>query len=67
MSVLSDRLAGLRAENRPALVGYLPAGFPDLETSPKELTVSPSSFSPTFPARNRRRLAGARTPASPGT
>ncbi|MDO9379364.1 MAG: tryptophan synthase subunit alpha [Nocardioidaceae bacterium] len=33
MSVLSERLAELRAENRPALVGYLPAGFPTVEGS----------------------------------
>lgn len=33
MSALSDRLAALRAENRPALVGYLPAGFPSVAGS----------------------------------
>lgn len=33
MSALSDRLAELREQNRPALVGYLPAGFPSVEGS----------------------------------
>ena len=33
MTVLSEMFAGLRAENRAALVGYLPAGFPDLAGS----------------------------------
>ena len=33
MSVLSDRLAELRTDGRAALVGYLPAGFPDVDTS----------------------------------
>ena len=33
MTVLSERLGDLRSQGRAALVGYLPAGFPDLETS----------------------------------
>lgn len=33
MSPLSDSLARLKDEGRPALVGYLPAGFPDVATS----------------------------------
>lgn len=33
MTALSDLLAKTRAENRPALVGYLPVGFPDVENS----------------------------------
>ncbi|GAA4887267.1 tryptophan synthase subunit alpha [Serinicoccus chungangensis] len=33
MSVLDDVFAGCRAEGRSALVGYLPAGYPDLPTS----------------------------------
>jgi len=33
VTALSDTLGRLRADNRPALVGYLPAGFPDVETS----------------------------------
>jgi tryptophan synthase alpha chain len=33
MSALADLLARTRAENRPALVGYLPAGFPDKQTA----------------------------------
>lgn len=33
MTALSDRLAACRAENRPALVGYLPVGFPDVPGS----------------------------------
>lgn len=33
MSVIDDLFERTRAENRAALVGYLPAGFPDLETS----------------------------------
>lgn len=33
MTILSDMFAGLRAENRAALVGYLPAGYPDLAAS----------------------------------
>ncbi|MGH3497703.1 MAG: tryptophan synthase subunit alpha [Nocardioidaceae bacterium] len=33
MSTLSDRLTTLAGEGRPALVGYLPAGFPDVDTS----------------------------------
>lgn len=35
MSALSDRLAEIRGENRAALVGYLPAGFPTLAYSIK--------------------------------
>lgn len=35
MSALADRLAEIRAEDRAALVGYLPAGFPDLPGSIK--------------------------------
>ncbi|WP_370619291.1 tryptophan synthase subunit alpha [Mumia sp. Pv 4-285] len=33
MSALADTLARIRAEGRPALVGYLPAGFPDKQTA----------------------------------
>ena len=33
MSVLAQRLTELRADGRAALVGYLPAGFPDLDGS----------------------------------
>lgn len=33
MSAVSERLAALRAEGRPALVAYLPAGFPTLDGS----------------------------------
>ncbi|MCW2747207.1 MAG: tryptophan synthase subunit alpha [Nocardioidaceae bacterium] len=33
MSAVSEKFAELRAENRPALVGYLPAGFPTVEGS----------------------------------
>ena len=33
MSKLSDVLAGAKAENRAALIGYLPAGFPSVEGS----------------------------------
>ena len=33
MTILSEMFAGLRAENRAALVGYLPAGYPDLAAS----------------------------------
>lgn len=33
MTVLSDRLARCREENRPALVAYLPVGFPDVPGS----------------------------------
>ncbi|KUG54283.1 tryptophan synthase subunit alpha [Serinicoccus chungangensis] len=33
MSALDDLFAGCRAEGRSALVGYLPAGYPDLPTS----------------------------------
>ncbi len=33
MSVIDDLFARTRAENRAALVGYLPAGFPDKATS----------------------------------
>lgn len=33
MSALADLLARTRAEDRPALVGYLPAGFPDKQTA----------------------------------
>ena len=33
MTILSEMFAGLREENRAALVGYLPAGFPDLAGS----------------------------------
>jgi tryptophan synthase alpha chain len=33
MSALSDVMARTRAEGRPALVGYLPAGFPDKQTA----------------------------------
>lgn len=33
MTVLQDRLAQARAENRAALIGYLPAGFPDVDAS----------------------------------
>ncbi len=33
MSTLSDRLTTLAGVGRPALVGYLPAGFPDVDTS----------------------------------
>ena len=29
----ADKIAAARAEGRPALIGYLPAGFPDVETS----------------------------------
>ena len=36
MTILDDMFTGLQAERRAALVGYLPAGFPDLTTS-KEL------------------------------
>ena len=34
-TALSVRLAEIRAENRAALVGYLPAGFPTVEGSVK--------------------------------
>jgi tryptophan synthase alpha chain len=33
MSVLSERLSQLRTDGRAALVGYLPAGFPDVDGS----------------------------------
>jgi len=33
VTILSEMFAGLRAENRAALVGYLPAGYPDLAAS----------------------------------
>ncbi|WP_062522186.1 tryptophan synthase subunit alpha [Demequina silvatica] len=33
MSALTDRLDACRAEGRAALVGYLPVGYPDVETS----------------------------------
>ncbi|KAA1423440.1 tryptophan synthase subunit alpha [Mumia zhuanghuii] len=33
MTALSDTLARVRAEGRPALVGYLPTGFPDKQTA----------------------------------
>lgn len=33
MTVLSDRLAKAKADGRAALIGYLPVGFPDVETS----------------------------------
>ncbi|WP_420120300.1 tryptophan synthase subunit alpha [Nakamurella sp.] len=33
MTILSEMFAGLRAQDRAALVGYLPAGFPDLAGS----------------------------------
>ena len=33
MSAVSDALARARAEGRAALVGYLPVGYPDVETS----------------------------------
>ncbi|MGH1562724.1 tryptophan synthase subunit alpha [Mumia sp. DW29H23] len=33
MSHLSDVMGRIRAEGRPALVGYLPAGFPDKQTA----------------------------------
>jgi tryptophan synthase alpha chain len=33
MSAVSDRLAAAKAENRYALIGYLPVGYPDVETS----------------------------------
>ncbi|MGO2052004.1 tryptophan synthase subunit alpha [Arthrobacter sp. MYb211] len=29
----AEKIAAARAEGRPALIGYLPAGFPDVETS----------------------------------
>lgn len=32
-TVLAEMFAGLRAQNRAALVGYLPAGYPDLAAS----------------------------------
>jgi len=37
VSALSDRLAEIRAEGRPALVGYLPAGFPTVEGSARAI------------------------------
>ncbi|MEO6471492.1 MAG: tryptophan synthase subunit alpha [Aeromicrobium sp.] len=37
MSSLSNRLAEIRAENRAAVVGYLPAGFPTLDYSIKAI------------------------------
>lgn len=37
MTALSDRLAELREQNRPALVGYLPVGFPSVEGSIKAI------------------------------
>ena len=33
MSALSDALSKARAENRAALIGYLPVGYPDVDTS----------------------------------
>lgn len=33
MSALSDVLAGARAENRAALIGYLPVGYPSVDVS----------------------------------
>ncbi|RYJ04921.1 MAG: tryptophan synthase subunit alpha, partial [Actinomycetales bacterium] len=33
MSQIDDLFERTRAEGRAALVGYLPAGFPDLKTS----------------------------------
>ena len=33
MSALTDRLDAVKAEGRSALIGYLPVGFPDLDTS----------------------------------
>lgn len=36
-TALSERLAALREEDRPALVGYLPAGFPSLEGSQRAI------------------------------
>lgn len=33
MSALTDRLDACRAEGRAALIGYLPVGFPDVDTS----------------------------------
>ena len=29
----AEKIAAARAEGRPALIGYLPAGFPDVQTS----------------------------------
>lgn len=37
MSALSDTLARVRGENRPALIGYLPAGFPTVDVSVKAI------------------------------
>ena len=37
MSALDKRLAGLRAANRPALIGYWVSGYPDLETSKRAI------------------------------
>jgi tryptophan synthase alpha chain len=33
VSALADRIAGARAENRAALIGYLPVGYPDVPGS----------------------------------
>jgi len=33
VSALTDRLDAIRAEGRAALIGYLPVGFPDVDTS----------------------------------
>lgn len=33
MSALTDRLDAVKAEGRSALIGYLPVGFPDVDTS----------------------------------
>ena len=38
MSALSDVLANARAEGRAALVGYLPAGYPDAEGAARAMT-----------------------------
>ncbi|MGH3423735.1 MAG: tryptophan synthase subunit alpha [Nocardioidaceae bacterium] len=38
MSTLSDTMSALRTEGRPALVAYLPAGFPDVPTSIRAMT-----------------------------
>ena len=37
MSAVGDKLEQLRAEGRPALVGYLPAGFPSVEGSTRAI------------------------------
>lgn len=37
MSAVGDKLEQLRAEGRPALIGYLPAGFPSVEGSTRAI------------------------------